>query len=380
MLTSPNATTSSATMTELRPYVVSTSDRILFKRCRRKWDFSSKNRQSLQPVDAVVSGPLWLGTGFHFALEDYYGFKHFKKPSDALIAYATSHHRTELPDDAKETLQLGVDMLDYYHDHWLPQHGEKFETHYVDGRPQVEVNIRIPLDIPPPPGYSHVEYSVTLDRVAIDEYGRIIVVDYKTAKQKYSEGRLELDPQVSSYIWAATLIYGTAIEGACWMQFIKAVPDEPRVLNDGTLSLDKRQYTTAAIYKAACIKYYGKVPSRYVEIINHFASLEEPDSDRFIRRETIYRNEVFAQNEERKIFSEIDDMVDPALSLYPNPTSDCTWDCNYRAPCLAMDDGSDYSYMLQTEYDKWEGEGYRSNEWRRRLQYPDPIEVEVAAA
>lgn len=362
---------------QLRPYVVSTSDRGLFKRCRRKWDLGSKNRQSLQPTDAVVSGPLWLGTGFHFALEDYYGYKHFKKPSDALLAYAASHKRHELPDDAKDHIELGVGMLDYYHDHWLPQHGERFQTLYVNNVPQCEVNIRIPLAITPPPGYSHVEYSVTLDRVGKDEYGRIIVVDYKTAKQKYSMGRLELDPQVSSYIWAATLVYDTLVEGACWIQFIKAIPDEPKILRDGSLSMDKRQYTTAAIYREACIKYYGKIPAKYHEIINHFSSLEEPDSDRFVKREMIYRNETFAANEERKIFAEIDDMVDPNLSIYPNPTSDCTWDCNYRAPCLAMDDGSDYEYMLETEYDRWEGEGYRSNEWRKRLQYPDQIEIEL---
>ena len=361
-----------------KDFVVSTSDRGNFKRCRRRWDLSSRNRQSLVLVDGVQSAALWLGTGFHFALEDYYGYKKFGKPSEALEAYVASHRRSELPDTWVETTKLGTDMLDYYVDEWLAQRGEVLETLWIDGVPQVEVNVRVPLDIKPPPGYDRVVYSVTYDRVAKDEYDRLVVVDYKTAAKQFDPGRLELDAQVSSYIWSARLIYGDAVEGACWQQHIKAVPDPPEVLKNGGLSKNKSQYTTARMYEKTCMEYYGKVPDEYREIINHFAATETPDADRFVKRETIYRNQTFADNEERKIFDEIDDMIDPKLKLYPNPTRDCTWDCNYRAVCLAMDDGSDYDYMLQTEYVKWEGEGYQSNEWRRRLKYPEPLEVEAA--
>ena len=47
-------------------FSIHTSDRITFKRCRRKWDFSSPLRQHLAPQGGVVT-PLWFGTGFHFA-------------------------------------------------------------------------------------------------------------------------------------------------------------------------------------------------------------------------------------------------------------------------------------------------------------------------
>ena len=36
--------------------------------------------------------------------------------------------------------------------------------------------------------------------------------------------------------------------------------------------------------------------------------------------------------------------------LWPNPTKDCSWDCSYRAVCPAIDDGSDWEYMLESEF------------------------------
>jgi hypothetical protein len=360
-------------------FVVSTSDRIVFKRCRRKWDFQSKNRQSLAPIERAPNGNLWLGSGFHFGLEDYHGYRLFRSPQEAFReGFVKSHRRSELPENYEELTDLAVGMYDYYIDHWLPQHGEPFKTLWIDGVPQVEVNVQIPLDIEPPPGYDEVVYSTTFDRVGIDEYGRIIIEDYKTAGKLYEAGRLELDPQVSAYDWAGHLLYGDQVEGGCWTQFLKSLPHEPEVLKDGELSRNKNQYTTAAIYKAACLKYYGEVPKKYYDFINYLASQETPEGDRFIKREVVYRNRTFARNEERKIFAEINDMLNPGLEVYPNPTRDCTWDCEFRAMCTAMNDGSDWEFMRDSEYERWEGDGYKSNTWRSRLQYPEPIEKVVA--
>lgn len=358
--------------------MVSTSDRQVFKRCRRKWDLANRNRQSLVPIVGVTSAPLWQGTGHHFALEDYHGYNLFGDPREAFKAYVRAHKRSELPEGADEVIELELGMLTHYVERWLPQHGDPHQTLWIDERPQVEVNVRIPLDIPPPPGYDSVEYSTTYDRVVIDEYGRYLIEDYKTTAKQYEAGRLEQDPQVSAYLWSGKLVYGPKLEGAIWLEFLKAVPDPPEVLKNGELSQNKNQHTTASMYRETLIHYYGEVPSKYVGFLNYLASQETAEGDKFIKRETIYRNETFAHNVEREIFAEIYDMLDPDIQLYPNPTRDCLWDCNYRAVSLAMDDGSDYEYMLATEFEKWEGEGYKSNEWRERLEYPQPLEVTAA--
>lgn len=354
-----------------RPFVVSTSDRILFKRCRRKWDFQSANRQALVTVDQAVAGPLWLGSGFHFALEDFHGYNLFEHPSKAFRAYVSAHRRGDLPGDHEDLTDLACGMLDYYIKYWLPQHGEPFKTLWIDNVPQVEVMLYVPLDIEPPDGYDSVMYRMTFDRVCIDDFERIIIEDYKTAQKAYEAGRLELDPQVSSYDWGGRLLYGDAVEGACWLQFIKALAHEPKVLMNGELSMNKDQYTTHAIYRDTLIKYYGEVPKKYIDFLNYLTTLENPEGDRYIRRELIYRNAHFAQAEERKIFAELTDMIaiQPA-QLYPNPTRDCIWECAFKTPCLAMDDGSDYSHLLKTEYTRWDGEGYKTTGWRERLEYP----------
>jgi len=363
-----------------KTYVVSTSDRIVFKRCRRRWDLTGKNRQSLTPIDGQVAGPLWQGSGHHFALEDFHGYNIFGHPVEAWKAYVSSHRRSELPDDWREIAEQEEGMLHYYADDWLVAHPDPVQTLWIDGVPQVEVNVQVPLDIKPPPGYGEVVYSVTYDRVGIDEYGRLVIDDYKTAAKAYEAGRLELDAQVSSYLWSGRLVYGDRLEGARWIIFLKAVPDEPIILKSGELSQNKNQYTTYRIYKKALLEYYGEVPKKYLDFLNHLASQEDEKGDRYVLRDSIYRNATFAENEERKIFAEIHDMIDPGLSLYPNPTRDCNWDCQVRAVCLSMDDGSDYQYMLETEFEKWEGEGYKSNQWRKRLKYPEPIEVVAGAA
>ena len=43
---------------------IHTSDRALFKRCRRKWAWSSPVRRGLVPVGESPT-PLWFGSGFH---------------------------------------------------------------------------------------------------------------------------------------------------------------------------------------------------------------------------------------------------------------------------------------------------------------------------
>ena len=37
--------------------------------------------------------------------------------------------------------------------------------------------------------------------------------------------------------------------------------------------------------------------------------------------------------------------------LYPNPTRDCTWDCDFKDVCPLVDDGSDYAHIIETAYE-----------------------------
>jgi hypothetical protein len=386
-------------MSDFPSLEIHTSDRVLYRRCRRRWNWSSRIRENLVPVDSQASPALWLGSGVHFGLEDYHGYNRFGDPRDALIAYHKAWKKSELPPDDDVWLELGVVMLQHYVERWLPQHGHIGQTLWIDGEPQVEVVVQVPLgmwiwlpaDREDPSygtvvyeepryeeGWFEIVYDMTFDRVLLDDHDRIIVEDYKTAAKEFDTARLELDSQVGSYLWGGALLYGRAIEGACWTQFIKAVPQPLRWLEKKQrFSVDKSQRTTLSMAREQLVEHYGKgkVPDFYTDFLNELAADETPEGDRFIKRSVIYRNEANAASEERKLYQEIGEMLRAfrpadhpnALPLYNNPTRDCSWDCAFRAPCIALDDGSDADSILSEDYEQWEG---IKDDWRDRIRWP----------
>jgi hypothetical protein len=349
---------------------IHTSDRVSFLRCRRRWDLSSPLRRNLS-LDGAANPYLWLGTGFHFALEDYHGYNRFTRPDVALRAFSEAWRPSDprhdkRPDDWQELIDLGCEMFSYYTQYWLPRRRE-FETFWVNGVPQVEVEFKIPI-----PG-TDANYVGKFDRVVVDPYGRLWVQDYKTAAQ-FDTNKLETDPQVSTYVWAAMHLYPEyQTEGMLYTQFLKSPPKEPRVLANGELSLDKSQRTTYSLYrKAVKDRNDGKIPRKYREILETLKAQETPEGDRFIIQNLVRRNEHAALAEVSKIAAQTIDMLNPELPLYPNPTRDCIWDCSFRSVCLAMDDGSDYQYMLESEFVTRNEE----DPWRSRIKWPDQEPME----
>jgi RecB family exonuclease len=312
-----------------------------------------------------TAAPLWFGSAFHFALEDYHGYNRFQDPSAALAAYYDATRRQH-PPQASELYQLGVSMLDHYK-LWLRRRNE-FQTYWVGGVPQVEVSFYLPLAR----FGDNIYYSVTFDRVARDPHGRLWIIDYKTA-QRFNTAKLETDPQVSAYMWAANYIYGEVPEGIVYMQFLKNTPHRPMRLTRGGLSVNKQQCTTYEIAYEAGLEEYGSksaFPEPYKEFLKHLMLEESPDGDKFIRRDLVRRNAGQVSSEEWKVFHEVRDMLDPELPLYPNPTRDCSWDCPFVAPCIATDDGMD-SGSIQLMLDELYIPRKDEPEWRSKIQWPE---------
>jgi hypothetical protein len=252
-------------------------------------------------------------------------------------------------------------MFQYYVSHWLPRRRE-FETFWYDGEPQCEVEFKIA--IPDTSAY----YVGKFDRVVIDPFGRLWCQDYKTAAQ-FDTKKLEMDPQVSTYLWAMNHMYPEYVcEGMLFTQFLKSPPKQPRVLANGEFSLDKNQRTTYSIYRAAVKnKYEGKVPRKYREYLEYLKSQETPEGDRYIIQNLVRRNAHSALSTVQHIIAQSHDMLNPELPLYPNPTRDCAWDCMFKTVCLAMDDGSDWQGMLESEFVV----RLEEEPWKARIQWPD---------
>lgn len=366
-----------------RAIIIRTSDRIAFKQCRRKWGWSSHLKRNLGP--AYLASPLWFGSAIHYALEDFHGERHFDRAADAFRAYciATSkQYLRELPPDAQEHYKLGIAMMDYYQDEWL-RFRKADQTYYDNGVPQTEVNFEIPVPLEEHPhlealakahGADCVLYRGTIDRVAIDEEGNLWVVEYKTAKRA-EHLHYQTDPQVTTYVWAATHIYDRPVAGVVYQQFIKEEPKPPRLLSTtGRISTASNLATSAPLYRRQLENMYGTVSGAPEANINYLYDLEQkesPDKDRYIQRVRVYRNPVQTQHEAVKILMELEDMLNPDLPLYPNPTRDCSRMCSFLGACVSMDDGGDWNSELDQEFSERDQAADRL--WRDRMPSPEVL-------
>jgi len=324
---------------------IRTSDRSAFKRCRRKWGFQSGLKQNLDLRDRPIY--FWIGSACHFALEDYHGYNFYGSPIDALGAYVEAQkqfsraNKLKMPDGYEEQVAIGEGILTHYLQ-WVQNRG-CYDTLWIDGEPQVEVRCTVELNIPKEYlnycGYSKAFYQGTLDRVAVID-GQIWVQDWKFYKSISDMPHLDFDPQMGAYIWLGNAVYQQPIEGAILQQFRKDLPNQPRILKNGTISAAQNQKTTHSLYRDALIKMYGnvnKAPPANITLLDEMAAQEGHDRDDFIRRDRTRRTQNQQESEGTKILMEVMDMINPDIAMYPNPTRDCSWDCQLQDVCLMMD-------------------------------------------
>lgn len=326
---------------------IRTSERLLFRRCRRLWGWNSPHKMNLE----VASKPdyFWFGTGMHYALEDYHGVKQYGHPSVAFQAYTMATLAAkQAPDTWKELTSLGIEMMSYYADYWLSSRKrDSMDAWVYNGVPQTEVRFEIELPIRGPQG-QRVMYRGTIDAMYMDEEGQLWVKEYKSAKA-FRLHHFDTDDQITAYCWAAECIYGRPIAGVVYQQHRKQLPKPPAILASGKVSCNKQMSTSYAMYREVLMDVYGDpkyFPADNMKYLNDLAVGEESDADPFIRRDLIYRNQYQAAAQGEKILLEIEDILREDLPLYPNPSKDCSWLCPLESVCVAMDDGSDYESLL----------------------------------
>jgi len=367
--------------------IISTSDRNAFRSCRRKWNWSSHLRQGLSRQEQAH--PLWFGSGMHHVLEDVHGHREYRKIEDAVEDYceATKKHHgaANLPETFDQDKELMLRMTQHYLYGFLQaRKRDPFKTYVIKGEPQVEVpfefEIPLPKSVLERSGYARAIYRGMLDRVIIDDDGYLWLVDYKNVAQFTPYEHLELDSQIGVYLWAASYIYRRPVLGFIYTQLRKAAVESPRVLQSGLISTDKKQNTTHALYRAALLEKYGDKswPQENMECLNHLASLEEPEADKFVRRDRVTRSPNTMRAEASKIIAEVSEMLNPQLPIYPNPSFMCPRMCSFIEPCLEMDRGGMYKSTL--EHDYYQRDYSERNEWRRHLRVgrkedKEPVQV-----
>ncbi len=329
---------------------VHTSDLNADRRCRRKAYLGSYMWQNLARESERQNDKLWFGSGMHFVMEYYHGYD--MDPQYVYDSYQKAWPEPKRPDNWEDLAELAAGMIHYYTTIWLP--GREFFpiARKSDGTPMVEIKFEVPIKHPIT-GEILAIYEGQFDGIVTDTHSRLWVLEYKTAKQ-FIKGHLDMDFQMTAYTWAAKHMYEKDFEGCLYVQMHKSFPKDPLVLKTGGLSLNKNQRTSYRRYSAALKTYYEerlgtKIPmERYHEYLEYLKEEETPDADKFVRRDFVYRNETELASWEEQAGYQVLEMLSRTTSGYffPNPTRDCSWDCDFQTACLAMNDGSDYEQML----------------------------------
>lgn len=379
-----------------KPLYIRTSGRIAYRQCRRAWSWATPLDNRVTGVRAEsIAAPLWLGTGVHYALEDYHGSRMYKDSVEAFKAYVHGCVQIgEYPEPLSEHTEQGIAMLKYYQK-WLnvpdrPKYKTLMERN-AQGElvPCVEVGFEIPLpyrqdlsQLTQAPqtfrsleiskwmrklGADLIVYRGHIDRVAVDEYGALWIFEYKTAAS-YRNFHFEVDPQVTAYLWAARILWPDhPIAGVIYQQHHKNPPEPPRILSNGQLSVASTQNTTSLLYRESLIDLYGSVeraPKKQQRYLDTIRNQEADNRDKGVQWDVVTRTEKQLRAEENKITLELSEMLNPDLPIYPSPSDKCRW-CDFRAPCVAVDSGYDYRRMLNESYEP--REDYADDAWRHHL-------------
>ena len=387
------------------------SDISNYMRCRRYWDWSSPARNNLRHKVGIfgINVPLWMGTGIHYALEQYYNPALQRDPSETWLSwfelqwaggdisdkeleltydanpielgqegdgrdsgpfyYRVKGLRDLLPTQADEEFagyrELGFEMMKFYKGY--AERNDDFEVVAAESSFSIPLGFEV-IDIrEQSPNYgkklevhARGKRDAIVFRPAVNRYG---IIDHKTAAGIPDDyfRKLDKDPQLTTYLWASQKeaeIHGfpwVDVQDAVMQAINKTYPKPPTVLKNGWQPSISRaeESTTATMFSDYIVENQLTKWFEENEKAQSYYNWLVAEGDRvFIQREVTRRNkyEIAAQDKHIKMIAQ--EMLD-APNIYPNPTSN--WlclNCQFRPPCLAADDGSDWQGMLVDGFER----------------------------
>ena len=301
---------------KLPGYHISNSELKTFKRCHRKWWLAYYRELRLKRPE--VTGPRPLGTRMHLALSSLYS----ENPQDPMLVlketYEVDRKRLsegtdiEALDNLNKEEELAVIMMEGYIQ-WLEETGID-EGITVIGNEEV-------VEVPFMEGVVLIgKMDLRIQRV-ID--GARLFLDHKTVADLTTPMKtLHMDEQMLQYHL---------------LEYLKMLSDgveenEAHLAAGGLYNMLRKVKRTATakppFYERVEVRhnihelrsYYIRVFGEVVDIMNLKKSLDEGADHRRV--------------------------------AYPNPTRDCSWDCDFIAVCPMFDDGSAAEELLENYYEK----------------------------
>jgi hypothetical protein len=317
---------------EKMAYVITDTDRRLFKRCQRAWDLGAVARQNYTPAKPESSFD--FAVAIREAMAAYYfpGMWDWSRvivrplAQEAFVRAIQQQHAAhtmhcEQPareeNDRQRLLKFGEAMLGRYFewavkaDRFTPLRVQaEFEANAPDAR-------CIGQDLVTLQG-EPVRYQGCIS-LLVEENGQYLLVEHLIRHNRWAQrDELLLDEQGLSHCWA-------------WQSYFLGM-------------------------KLAALIYN--------EMLTGDAALCCPDGIAF-RRTKVPKSAEEIENFGEQIGLEALDMIDPELRLYPNPCWVNCSGCIYRAPCLAMNERRDPEAVLASGYVKRTGQTLREGKLGR---------------
>jgi hypothetical protein len=284
-------------------------------------------------------GALWLGTAVHYGLEQYYrdGKDPWVATQEWLDMKLPELHLEDMWPEERAKFNDTTDLMASILVGYVPfaQAHDDFEI------VAVEENLEIHI-----PG-TRVKLGGKVDVLTRRGPKRQLwPMDHKTAAQYVDISVLEMDDQMTAYLWLVWQVHGELPGGALYNELKKKIPAQPEPLVNGSLSKKKNVDTTYEIYLTA-IKNNHLNPVDYEDILEFLRN--KPDG--FYRREAVARTKYELEHFAGNLIPEARAMSSKNTPLYPSPTRDCSWDCQYRDLCLCETTGGDLESLIESLYE-----------------------------
>ena len=358
---------------DLRP-----SDRTWFKRCRRSWDFSSRLRQNLEPVEKRYA--LDLDRALRDGLAVYYfpGMWEWDRKVVLPLAFAAfekamrrqreDHTLTPAEAEAWEQgLAAGTQIIEHYLA-WAPA-----ADRFWPVRVETDFEIQIPdptaeeTDLVSPDGQV-VRYGGRVDLLLVDEHDAYWIVRHRLVDRFTDPELLLLDDEAVAACFAWELFYlGMRISGTIHNELcLGGEPPDPAdpvrrprashaFARARAAARQRAEEVEAAAEAAAEAERQSSAPvpghrRMYARAEHVSMEVVVEEGGAMFRRTWIPRSRAALDDLGRRMAAEALEMLDADLALYPTPTATHCAACDYRAPCLAMNEGVDARAILKTNY------------------------------
>lgn|SRR5574337_49286 len=264
--------------------------------------------------------------------------------------------------------ELGIGMMEYYKNY--AKRNDEFEVVATESTFSIPLEFKaVDIREESPNFGKKIDVHLRGKRDAIlfypdrkDPKKQYSIHDYKTASKVDEDYflKLENDAQCTTYVVASIKeaerykLPWTNISEVLYTALRKVYPKPPTITSRGFPSINRNDESCTAEMFLEAVEEQGLIDwyNNDEKAQAYYEFLVEQGEKRFIQRDFAYRNKTQVDIAFKELQMQAKEMLDPNLKIYKHPTgfSSCTR-CQFRAPCLAMDDGSDWKGMLIQGYE-----------------------------